>query len=277
MKTSSFTPIARRLLLAAGLVTLTATVSAATFDFSTKSQFDDNFNQIDSQLSWSSDNGVGGVSGVVSVDDDGSTGMNYNQHFGELSPGDFITTGVFLRANAAANSAFTTTPAGVGITTVSDGGQDFSQEPTLSFAIRNQNTNFYRLRLSSRDGDGAVVDSGIFDTTQFNLTTGEWYELEATFTLLDTDGVFNVNGALYGRGADGTSARNTIASFSQNSSALGDLLNANIYTGFRASDSTNGGVDLVDNFVVIPEPGTLALVGMAFLALRIMKLKRRRF
>jgi hypothetical protein len=130
----------------------------------------------------------------------------------------------------------------------------------------------YRWRESSTGGNA--------DTDEFTLTDGNWYKLETTLTKESGTGNFSTVVSLTDYGTTGTSAGSLVDTYSSGTfGGATTVWNATqLNSAFQGySQSGTGGAYGFDNFeaTVIPEPGTLALFGLAGLAMTV-PLRRRR-
>lgn len=241
--------------------------------------FPENFNNFTNQtagtgtdgMSWSADNGVGDVSGRINAGSASLYHLNLVYYSGD---GDAVTWE-------------TATPYTASISflpgTISN---DISH--VYSGFIRSFGSNFEgggssvvgRMR---NDGGGtyltlyqhnSVVGS---NSDTFTLSNALWYELETTMTLASaTEGDLAVN--LFSRGADGTGSRTLIESISAANVTIGNngFSESTFFAGFGGGNNTGSNIAAFDNFSVaaIPEPGTLALVGIALGSLLLFRRRR---
>jgi hypothetical protein len=104
-------------------------------------------------------------------------------------------------------------------------------------------------------GDGSSFENGP-DGVSIDLTPGSWYELSVDFTP-DASGVFSFDADFVDVASD-TSLGTFSGSFSGANSALaGD---SEVYGGIRVDSPAKIGA--IDNVEVIPEPTTLAVIGL---------------
>lgn len=219
--------------------------------------------------------GSGGVAGVTS-DSAPTTQFNTSGSFGVGTP---QALSIFFKFDAAGQAqAGNSTRVGIG--TVSNGGNS-GEFRGVNFQIRNGGySNDWTARLRVRGQTLAT------DVAAFTLTDGNWYRMDADFTIInDLDGTvgnFSYNFALYDYGTDGSSLGSTVFSTSATTSGSGDVnvldhVNGR-YLAFIASKSDNGyGISAVDNFgtVAVPEPSTYALL-TALAGLGVVMMRRRR-
>jgi hypothetical protein len=222
-------------------------------------------------MTWSADNGVGGVPGRINA---GSASLNHMSL-------------VYYSGDGAAITWETATPYTASISflpgTISG---DISH--VFSGFIRSTGSNFEtggssvagRMR---NDGSGtyltlyqqgSVVGS---NSETFTLSNTLWYELETVMTLASaTQGDLAVN--LYSRGADGTAERTLIESISAANVTIGNsgFSESTFYAGFGGGNNSGSNIAAFDNFTVvaIPEPGTLALMGIALGSLLLFRRRR---
>gem|GEM_PF-6339990 len=115
------------------------------------------------------------------------------------------------------------------------------------------------------------------ETAPFSLTANTWYELRVQMTL-NTDTNVDLTAGLYNRGADGTSpamlvsgsAVSTLSSISLTNSGFNG---SDVFSGFTTRNNTGIVGQAMDNydFTIIPEPGSLALVGLTLGTLLIIR------
>lgn len=108
----------------------------------------------------------------------------------------------------------------------------------------------------TNDSNVTTADIG----SGFTLTNGYWYRHEVTFTRTGTANTFSLSGSIFSLGSTGTSTPSLVTSYSNigftNSLLYGDTT---LVASFRSrgTESPN-----LDNFSVIPEPSSLALMGV---------------
>lgn len=123
---------------------------------------------------------------------------------------------------------------------------------------------------------GVFGGTSTLGTDDFTLASNNWYEISLTVTLSDaTTGTYSAFVA--DRGADGITAGSTVASLSGAFTLTnGGFSGSSLFGSIGAGNNSGDNIVAVDNFsiAVIPEPGTLALVGLSIAALAIMRKRR---
>ena len=223
-------------------------------------------------MSWSADDGVGGVSGRINL---GSASM-YHMNL------------VYYSGDGAAITWDENEPYAASI---------FFLPGTISSDISHVFSGFLRSNGSNFEGGGSGVwgrmrndGNGTYlglyqqgtqvgsNSDTFTLSNTLWYELETTMTLANaTTGDLAVN--LYSRGADGTAARTLVESISAESVTIGNngFSDPAFYTGFGGGNNSGNNIAAFDNFIVIPEPSAAALMAFALGALALFRHPRRLF
>lgn len=244
--------------------------------------FDANFNNFSAQnvvgaasMAWSSDNGVGNVSGRISTTPGSlnhthavyysGAGSEISKNFTESFTATILfqtgssITGDIAHANTgflrSTGSAFDTGAGGYAIW----GG------------MRNDGGGTY-LRLLNTGGQ---VGS---NSSTFSLETNNWYALQTTIELSANATASLMSVELFDVGADGTGALGTaLASVSATNVSLANGgFSGNLWAGFGGGNNSGSNILAFDNFTVvaIPEPGTLALVGIALGSLLLFRRRR---
>jgi hypothetical protein len=247
-----------------------------TFDAAT--DYTSLFNATDSNaLSWSSANGVGGTSGRVGVPQSTAstdTSAIYNLASFDLTTGSTFETSIyFLIPNPIGGNA-QITAAQIGFSSANN--QGFLN--TAGFAYISSRVrasaigSTYVLESQFKNPAGSATNHGT--TGDFSLTAANWYKLTATYT--DVGSSFTYTASVQDFGAAGTTVGSVVQSISGSlaqTSLSGSDTTA--WAAFRANGHvSNNKVLALDNFAVIPEPGTLALVGVALGSLLLFRRRR---
>ena len=225
-----------------------------------------------SPYSWVSSGGVGN-SGAVSLAAGSSTItadaslIYHNSSFNLAAPNTALTISAELNVSA-----------------INGGGNRLLQLGFVNGSTNGMNGNagvaFTSLRLSTVGTTGDTytpqyqtkLASGSTVSTAFTpnvtLTPGEWYELSGTFVNIG-GGNLQASGFLQDEGKDGLTPGAVVFTFptmTLNSGTADIASDTAVWGALRGFKSD--GLSLVDNFgangtVVVPEPGTAALVGLA--------------
>lgn len=143
--------------------------------------------------------------------------------------------------------------------------------------------NNFCLKFSNNANTSSVTNLSTINTstTFTSLVDGNWYYLELQATPTGALSQFSILGTLYNSGNDGvlgsavTNA--SISTTSTNAQLAGD---SQVYFGFGTQRASTGGVDLLDNFTVmpaaVPEPSTDALIGLGFVAAGVFFFQKRK-
>jgi hypothetical protein len=162
--------------------------------------------------------------------------------------------------------------------TVSGFSHSAAGNPNLTVALFPQSTggvtsNFATLGL--RNETIGTSNAGFNNVNTFTLQVGNFYKVIASFQKLSNN-QFNVTAAIEDWGTDGTAKVGDIASGSRfdgltQNSFLGT--DTTLFAGFRSN--TGGGAGALDNYTVVPEPSTVALLSIGLLLLHCRSTRRR--
>jgi hypothetical protein len=270
MKTKSF-------LTAILASTLSVAISQAAL---ISDSFDANFNNFTAQTAgggsdgfqWSSTAGVGGVSGRIDAIDSanhtdavyyGGSGFAVTWAAGQEYAVSTLFTGTFGTGNI--NQVTTGALRSTGSNFSGGGSGVWGQ-------LRQDSTGNPFLRLYQQNN---LVGSA---SASFELTSGNWYELETRFSLTNDTTAATLGVYLYDRGTDGTDARSLVESVSATNVTItnGGFSGADLFAGFGGGNNSGSPITAFDNFSVaaIPEPGTLALFGIALGTLAIFRRRK---
>jgi hypothetical protein len=252
------------------LAPLAASAAVVSLDFNGSDTFAPNFNTFENggnpgDVVWSASGGVGGSGGLIAP-----------------NGGGFDRSAVYKTAGFDLTTGTTTISMFVKDSVTADGNSrpiqlGFINGPTLTFN-GNAGTNFLSIRI--RGDMTAQLQYAVNGTTftdsavAFTITSGDWLKLRIDFALTDAvAGTVTYSYLVDDYGANGTAPPVNIANSGTrtftNAAFAGSGL-ANMYGGFRSNASENPGFD---NFTVVPEPGSLTLLGFAGVA---VALRRRR-
>ncbi len=176
---------------------------------------------------------------------------------------DFLTT-----ANAS-----TQNNASVGLLGISDSATTFSN----SFNGFDVTVKGVQSEVGGASGDARLRirmnDSGtgeLLSSTKFTTADSTWYTLNLSLTQNSTNN-FTVSASITLQGSSTVIA--SIAPTAVTNNSIGGT--TSLYAGFGVGlDSTLKGGAAADNFVVVPEPGAIALLGLGSLGL--LAFRRRR-
>lgn len=150
-------------------------------------------------------------------------------------------------------------------------------EATLRHEASNQGSHFLRIRGEG----GAGARHGQFTGSGISLQADTWYTLMMTVSATATPNVYDVVAGVYTAGLSPVLVAGSLVSDSINMASGGTALNPSdtLYAGFASTlnDNPSGlfGVTSVDNFIVIPEPRTYALLfGLAAVGLACLRRRR---
>jgi len=256
---------------ACSIMAAAATISidpANTFDTST--DFTSNFTNNGSAYAWSAIAGIGGGGGIATVED--AAAPTFQTNSSTQFQTDTQTVSAFFHFRDAGQAgAAASVRAGVGTV---NGGASSGEFRGINFQIRNPGggSNEFTARLRVR---GTTVSTGL---PTFTLTDDHWYRLDGGFTLAADGTSFVYDFAVYDYGTDGTSIEGTVISLNDVNVTSGfngpfDPSNTRHLAFIGSTDANGYGFTGIDNIgtAVIPEPGTLALVGLALGALLIIR------
>lgn len=223
-------------------------------------------------LVWSSANGVANVSGRINAFGAGNhfDSVFYNPTGG--SSGNITwTTGTtysasifFLSGTAATGNVFQVMSGFIRST-----GSNFDVSGSSLYGQVRQDSSgnpYLRIRTAT---------TNLATSSTFTLTSNLWYELETTMNLSSgTTGDFGV--FLYTRGTDGTDPRTLVTSVTVTGGTLsGTGFNtSDFWSGFGGGNNSGNNIAAFDNFTVILEPSTSALLACGLAELTIFRRRR---
>ncbi len=232
-------------------------------------------------FTWGAATGTGGTGGLT-VTNTVSNNLFYRPtppsnttstfDFTSLAAGTTLTaTTDFLWSNTTATDLTVLNAGFTGANLVA--GEINSASSSSGSLIRTAGGSTVTLRMRNNGGNTATLDFN-----QSTLTAGSWYQLSFDLTKSATLNQFSYTVSLYSIGATGTSTPVLFNDGIKDITLSGTFTNAAIYgesSAFFAYDIRNtNGISQVDNFIVVPEPSTWALLAGA--GTFVMILRRRR-
>lgn len=232
---------------------------------------------------------TGGLGGSRAVDTLGAidavhtTALFDQAGFGFSGAGDSVTVSQFVLRQNDAGFPFEFSFMQLGILQETTGrlGVDTGPDSYVSLRVLSDtvvNTGVFLQTEVRGSADLARTQQNITGQTA-DLTAGNWYRFTATFENVSATEV-RITGALEDWGTTGSAFQSTLLELPATSpESLIDLSGLNgttvlgdgqVWAGWRGFGE--GGADLFDNFSVVPEPTTMALLGVGAL----LVLRRRR-
>lgn len=247
--------------LAAGVAgTLATGAGAAVYDFDTETNYTGNFSQVGSV--WNSTAGLGGSGGVVHTAANDRTSHLTAETFDLSTQGATLTLSAFLKLD--------TNPTGptIGALGISDDtAAVFQSTPAagdewLAASLRRETISSVpsvTLRVAQNN---AIVGTSSNNVAATSIVNNNWYKLTVVISRSATANTFIIGGTLEDVGATGTETPTTVLTLpTQDRTVLASTYSdTQVYSGFRIRDSN--GTNAIDNFTAIPEPASLALLGL---------------
>lgn len=244
--------------------------------------FDANFANFTAQntlssagMGWSSDNGVGGVSGRINTSGTGNhtNAVFYSGAGSEITKNftDTFTSTIIFRTGGSITSDIAQVSAGF-IRSTGSAFNDFAGGYAFWGDLRNDGGGTY-LRLRQTGGQvGSNSDT-------FSLTSDNWYALQASIQLSADATASSLSVAIFDVGPGGTGALGTaLATISDSNVTLPNGgFSGNLWAGFGGGNNSGTNIAAFDNFsvAVVPEPATWGLI-LGSLSVGIVVLRRRR-
>ncbi len=280
----------RAFVLASLITGFAATSQALIVNFDSASSITDNFSAggivASGSLTYSSSAGLNGGGGAVLP---GGTNNNFiysaNQSF---SPASLLTISTYLKIDAAPGGATNglslvtgisgtaapqsalgwggaSTDGVVGVPRSATGSGSTFTTPQYSLAVSlryDAAAAKYNL-VSFSNGSNAGLGTG----AQFSLTAGNWYYWSTTYTFNSINLSYTFSSQLFSASADGTVGTAVSGIYTQTVINSGLAGSSSIYGILASQAGSAKGVASIDNFAVVPEPGSMALLGMGMLGL----------
>lgn len=226
-----------------------------------------NFNQSANNLSIQAGAGENASSGVV-LSTNATTSAIYSGYSFDLSSGTTYTTTMDFHKGALTGTSnvniFTLGFASASNSALTTGGASDSRVWVRFMRIT---TNTYGYQYADVDGGIGNVQSYGSNFTMSDSNT-DWYRL--SLSLVRTSGsLLTLTASIYDLGSDGTGTPTLVSGSTLSLDITNVALSADtsVYTGFRVDSNTafTGG----DNLLLVPEPGSFALLitGVLFLLL----------
>ncbi len=262
--------------------------SAVLYDFNTTNQLDDYFNKGTTSgsgtgsLTTASSGGLSNSGSLAIPTAVGNDSFLYTTKsaFSSIQP-TFVVS-VYFQAKAAtiAGAALTTTiglvdqsPTISTVGTAPVGIPDASAANSFTLSLRNAGSGTGSgLSYSLSSYNNAASLSG--SSSSITLTDGSWYQLSATY-VYNGSGSYTLTGQIYSSdssGVLGAALLTTAPSWTATNTGLSD---GDVYGLLSSQNGNRRGLGRLDNMALVPEPSTVALVGLGLFA-SISLLRRRR-
>ncbi|MCC5842982.1 MAG: PEP-CTERM sorting domain-containing protein [Verrucomicrobia bacterium] len=260
------------------LASFLASAHAATLISDT---FNTDFNNFSAQntlsadgLAWSSADGVGDVSGRINTSGSANhtnavyysgTGSEITKNFTEI-----FTATILFQTGSSITGDIAHATAGF-LRSTGSAFNEFAGGYAFWGGMRNDGGGTY-LRLLNTGGQIGN------NSSTFSLETENWYALQTSIALSANATASFMSVSIFDVGADGTGPLGTaLASVSATDVSLANSgFSGNLWAGFGGGNNSGSNVVAFDNFsvVAIPEPGTLALVGIALGSLLLFRRRK---
>jgi len=211
---------------------------------------------------------TGAVDMLNTLDSDHTTAVSNQFSYDFATIGHSVTVSSFIKRQDATQSQTPFAQLGIltDLTGRMDGGAATNSYSSIRLIPGSPLATNVAFQTESKvvNGNRERVTPGL----STSLTAGNWYRVEGTFKLVSATQLL-IGMSLEDWGPTGAAFQSTALAFSPtlitislpvgtSNPVTGD---PSVWVGFRTFHE--GGADLLDNFSVVPEPTTLALIGLA--------------